>query len=92
MSAETIDALKAFGEEERDNALKRKDREQYQFYSGWCAALDRVSAPSQPAETRWLCVCQVEDGLVQEWVAKARAVARSKGFEVAPPTEKGADA
>lgn len=26
------------------------------------------------------CVCDVEDGLVQEWVQKARSVARSKGL------------
>lgn len=26
------------------------------------------------------CVCTVDDGLVQEWVSKARVVARGKGF------------
>jgi hypothetical protein len=26
------------------------------------------------------CVCHIDDGLVQEWVAKARAVAKSKGL------------
>ena len=37
------------------------------------------------------CVCCIEDGLVQEWVSKARAVAKSKGYTVAartpPPPE-----
>ena len=35
------------------------------------------------------CVCQCDDGLVQEWVSKARAVARQKGyvFEAASPAE-----
>jgi hypothetical protein len=28
------------------------------------------------------CVCEVEDGLVQEWVSKAREVAKSKGYDV----------
>lgn len=31
-----------------------------------------------------ICVCQVDDGLVQEWVSKARAVAIGKGFNPLP--------
>lgn len=47
----------------------------------------------QPLE----CVCCVDDGLVQEWVSKARAVAKSKGYLVAslrreiPPLRKEID-
>lgn len=33
------------------------------------------------------CVCHIEDGLVQEWVAKARAVAQAKGL--LPITPRG---
>jgi hypothetical protein len=37
------------------------------------------------------CVCTVDDGLVREWVQKAREIAKSKGFELpplpAPPQE-----
>ena len=40
--------LRAYGDGERDSALKAKDREQYQFWSGWVAALDRVHSPSAP--------------------------------------------
>ena len=34
-----------------------------------------LASPDRP------CVCLVDDGLVQEWVQKARAVARSKGIK-----------
>jgi hypothetical protein len=30
------------------------------------------------------CVCHVDDSLVREWVQKARAVAMSKGYSIAP--------
>jgi hypothetical protein len=30
------------------------------------------------------CVCTIDDGLVREWVQKARAVAKMKGFTVPP--------
>jgi hypothetical protein len=54
----------------------------------WCsqwrllaeALADHLADHAAPAVAQ--CVCRVDDGLVQEWVAKARAVARSKGFEV----------
>ena len=36
--------LKAYGDEEVANALKAKDREQYQFWQGWNSALDRILA------------------------------------------------
>jgi hypothetical protein len=41
---EQVEQLRAFGEEERDTALRAKNREQYQLYAGWVAALDRVLA------------------------------------------------
>lgn len=37
------------------------------------------------------CVCQVDDGLVQEWVSKARAVAKQKGFVVHSPAKQGCE-
>lgn len=43
-------------------------------------ALRAVRSPQR--QDRHECVCQVEDGLVQEWVSKARAVAKQKGFQV----------
>lgn len=30
-------------------------------------------------------LCSLDDGLVQEWVAKTRAVAKSKGYDIAAP-------
>jgi hypothetical protein len=30
-----------------------------------------------------ICVCQIDDGMVREWVQKARAVAESKGYKFA---------
>lgn len=38
-----------------------------------------------PTPTAPACVCMVDDGLVQEWVAKARAVAKSKGYNATAP-------
>ena len=42
MTNEELDSLLAFGEEESTRALKFKEREQYQFWQGWIAALQRV--------------------------------------------------
>jgi hypothetical protein len=42
------------------------------------AAAALPAGPSQEEP----CVCEVDDGLVQEWVMKVRDVARSKGFTV----------
>lgn len=39
---------------------------------------DLVAALSAQSQ----CVCTVDDGLVREWVQKARAVAKSKGYDV----------
>jgi hypothetical protein len=36
--------LEAYGNEESTNALKAKDREQYDFWQGWCASLARLDA------------------------------------------------
>ena len=41
---ESIDSLMAFGEGEQEGRRKAGDREQYQFYGGWVAALQRVLA------------------------------------------------
>ena len=50
-----IGDLLAYGQEESTNALKAKDRDAYQFWQGWTAALSRVSGgaavthpPGQP--------------------------------------------
>lgn len=43
--------------------------------------------PARAAEPR--CVCTVEDGLVQEWVSKAREVAKAKSFEVSARAAEG---
>ena len=42
MTDEELDSLLAYGEEESTRALKFKEREQYQFWQGWIAALQRV--------------------------------------------------
>jgi hypothetical protein len=34
------------------------------------------------------CVCTVDDGLVREWVQKARAVAKSKGYLLSAPLQE----
>lgn len=44
---ENIDSLIAYGEQERESARVGKDREQYQFYSGWISALERVKNPAE---------------------------------------------
>ena len=41
----------------------------------------RASGPSSSADVPAPCVCHCPDSLVQEWVSKARAVARGKGFD-----------
>jgi hypothetical protein len=38
---------------------------------------------AQPASEPVICVCQIDDGMVREWVQKARAVAESKGYKFA---------
>lgn len=45
---DVIDCLKAYGETEATTALMGKDREQYQFWQGWLAALQRVPAAGAP--------------------------------------------
>jgi hypothetical protein len=44
-----LDDLLAYGQEESDNALNRKDKSLYDFWQGWCAALERVRASSPAA-------------------------------------------
>lgn len=34
--------LLAYGEQEKDSAVTRRDRDAYQFWTGWVAALERV--------------------------------------------------
>jgi hypothetical protein len=63
--------------------------------------LDALLTPSPPVaaerasrgEASEGCVCTVPDGLVREWVSKARAVAKAKGYAVdsrASATDSGA--
>ncbi len=43
-----------------------------------------VTLTAQERETLPIpCVCHCEDGLVREWVSKARAVAKAKGYQIA---------
>jgi len=46
--------------------------------SRWTEANSEATRYSAQGDNR--CVCQIEDGLVQEWVFKARAVAKNKGL------------
>lgn len=39
---EVLFSLKSYGQQEATAALQRKDRDQYQFWQGWNAALERV--------------------------------------------------
>lgn len=41
-----------------------------------------MSIDPQPLNMKPRCVCDIDDGLVREWVAKARAVAQSKGYKI----------
>jgi hypothetical protein len=56
--SDAVGDLLAYGEEESTNALTRKDRDQYQFWQGWCAALSRVKVGSDeavPSDTPKFC-------------------------------------
>lgn len=65
----TVDYLQAYGEEESTLALTRKDRDQYQFWSGWLAALDRIKP--EPA-SRWRQIANDSDiGPDRDWSAIA---------------------
>lgn len=48
-------------------------------------ALDVLRAASLVPRSLPACVCQVDDRLVQEWVSKAREVAKAKGYVVGRP-------
>ena len=39
-----VEQLRAFADEQKESARVRKDREMYQFYGGYLAALERVKA------------------------------------------------
>ena len=54
------------------------------MYFRWPAAPVSSSARPDRQTVEPICVCQVDDGLVQGWVSKARAVAISKGFKPLP--------
>jgi hypothetical protein len=49
-----------------------------------CANELEAALPASSEGAHGQCVCTVDDGLVQEWISKARAVARAKGFETTP--------
>lgn len=48
----TLDALRAYGDEEIAAALKAKNREQYLFWQGWDAALRRLTPAAAQASPR----------------------------------------
>jgi hypothetical protein len=53
-------------------------------YAEIAAMLRSLSVDAaQPASEPVICVCQIDDGMVREWVQKARAVAESKGYKFA---------
>ncbi len=72
--AEALDALEsdATVEQRRDAFDKLRDR--------WFPLRSAQQETAEPG-----CVCRIDDGLVQEWVSKARAVAKSKGYDVTSP-------
>ena len=58
--------LEAYGREEKDAALKRKDREDYQFWAGWVAACERMNkAPvrAQGSDSESKKKCSACDGI-----------------------------
>jgi hypothetical protein len=55
---EKVGDLLAYGEEESAHALRRKDRDQYQFWQGWNAALQRLTTPTafhRDDRGDWVC-------------------------------------
>jgi hypothetical protein len=75
---------------ERPEALEAIERNFYgpasdDKYPTLADALDAAYALGVASErARGGCVCTIDDGLVREWVQKARAVAKMKGFTVPP--------
>jgi len=43
-----LESLAAFAAEEKESARIRKDREMYQFYAGYLAAIERVQSKTAP--------------------------------------------
>jgi len=54
------------------------------FISPDCVEKEAAREATPPAGEK-PCVCHVQDGLVQEWISKARAVAKSKGHLLPAP-------
>jgi hypothetical protein len=78
---EAVDLLECAGWKGYAQAV----REQQAMLGGMIAARDAaMDERNQYIAELSKCVCHIDDGLVQEWVSKARAVARSKGFTVSP--------
>lgn len=64
---------------ERDDAASMKGRYEVSTAEAW------QKLREAKAECRAACgLCSIDDGLVREWVMKARAVARAKGFDCGP--------
>ena len=83
---QSIEDLKAFSEQERESARGTKNRDQYQFYSGFSAALDRVRG-SQPD-----VVCQHGTAMDVHCCNCHSGFIFAIDHECpAPPTEKGAE-
>jgi hypothetical protein len=70
----------AYGEEEAANALTRKDRDRYQFWQGWNAALQRVPAPADRPPPEALR----EDYIQRVRESTTRLADRALHAEVAP--------
>lgn len=87
MTPDTRERLKALAESWRKNASNHDATEagcaaSYAFTRCADELEALLSASPVPQEAR--CVCEVDDGLVREWVQKAREAARGKGFNLPP--------
>jgi hypothetical protein len=81
-----IGDLLAYGHEEATNALKRQDRDQYQFWQGWNAALQRVPPPADlPPTEAPKCTCWLGRGENAGWAADRHACPRHQDWGVESP-------
>ena len=64
-----------------DSYARRLDELNQDFNKLWDYLLSIGHDPEKALSAKGKpCVCQVDDSLVQEWVSKAREVAKVKGF------------
>jgi hypothetical protein len=87
MTKPTVDEVEAMAVELIKEAAEYDDSYMAEIAIAAAAMLRSLSVDAaQPASEPVICVCQIDDGMVREWVQKARAVAESKGYKfVAQP-------